>query len=412
MKYDIAFLTNMFPQQTAEEYARLGFGQGGANITYIQTALIHGLEQASGTCCHIINKALIRGKGGPVPTLYWNHALQQSRQDVSFGYLNKPVFSSNLLFHYSKKHLKRWLGQIDGQGILIAYGATNHNYQALTYAKKRRPDIVTGLIVPDLPENTKAYGKSRLMDLKNRITNYLTRRSFRRSAACIDVFFPFSAHMCDALQCWDRYRVLEGIATDTFAGITPRRDFDESKRIVLYGGGLNKAYGLDILLDAFGQIADPDYRLVLCGNGDYVPTIKQAMERDGRICYLGTIPREELLALQLGADVLVNPRNNQQIFSNYSFPSKNMEYLSSGVPFVGFKLGGIPDEYDPYITYPREETPQALADALLWVCREGREQALARAAQAREFVLSHKNKYAQAQRILDKMAALCGKECE
>ena len=292
---------------------------------------------------------------------------------------------------------------MEGQGILLAYGATNHNYQALAYAKKKRPDIKTGLIVPDLPENTKKYGVNPLLDLKHNLTNRLTNRCFERCGKYIDVFFPFSEHMCSALQCEQRYSVLEGVATDTFAGIQPQRIFDPDKKIVLYGGGLNKSYGLDILLEAFAQISDPDYRLVLCGKGDYVSEIQKAMEQDTRITFLGTIPRKDLLAYQLGADVLVNPRNNKQIFSMYSFPSKNMEYLSSGVPFVGFKLGGIPDEYDPYISYPEEESAYALAEEIIRVCGDGRETALNKASAARKFVLERKNKFSQAQRMYDRL---------
>ena len=38
----------------------------------------------------------------------------------------------------------------------------------------------------------------------------------------------------------------------------------------------------------------------------------------------------------------VNPRQNNEEFTKYSFPSKTMEYLASGVPVVAYKLDGIP----------------------------------------------------------------------
>ena len=107
------------------------------------------------------------------------------------------------------------------------------------------------------------------------------------------------------------------------------------------------------------------------------------------------------LSLQKNAAVLVNPRQNNEDFTKFSFPSKNLEYLSSGVPMVGYKLDGIPDEYDDYIIYPADDSPQALRDALssILAITDGEREAMGE--KARHFVCERKNKVAQAKRIIE-----------
>lgn len=399
----VIFLANMFPEDTQAAYSEAGFVRGGENITFIQRSLIEGLDGILPEPCTIVNKLLVKsGRRRRVPKTEWSHAA--GARDVSFSYINLPGLSSNLLFSAGKPWLKRAIRDAgDAKRLVIAYGLTNYTLRALSYAK-RRGGAVTALIVPDLPENTKDSKAAGLMKIKNRLTDRITASYERRYLQDVDLLLPFAEKMVPALSFRGKYRVLEGVCTDVFSAITPEKLF-ENEKTVLYGGGLHRKYGLDILLDAFGQIRDDRLRLVLCGDGTYVPVIRERAAADPRIVYLGRVPRQRLLALQAGADVLVNPRSGTQVFSDFSFPSKNMEYLSSGVPFVGFRLGGIPAEYDPYIHYPADESPQSLAAEIMTVCFDRNESARQTAAQARDFVLNRKNKDVQARMILDAAAA-------
>ena len=402
MNDNILFLSIMYPKTIADFYNKKGFISSGENVTFIQTVLIESIDKLNQKPIDIINKLYIkRGTSAFVPEISWKHA-KKYYNDISFSYYNKPIFSSNLLFYFAKKHIDKWLKLNSGRKMVIAYALTQYSLKALSYIKKKDPSIRTGLIVPDLPEHTKSHSKNPLINLKNNIANHMMILNKQKANKYIDKYFLFSKHMAKALDCENKYRVIEGIATDTFSNIKPTRLFENDKKIVLYGGGLHKRYGIALLCDAFQKIKDENFRLVLCGEGDYVPTIKLLAEKDPRICYLGRVERDTLLSYQKGADVLVNPRTSDGIFTNYSFPSKNMEYLSSGVPFVGFKLGGIGDEYDKYINYC-EETPDAMAKKIVEVCTTQRQNASKRALDAKNFVLNFKNKNAQAKLLLDFM---------
>lgn len=44
------------------------------------------------------------------------------------------------------------------------------------------------------------------------------------------------------------------------------------------------------------------------------------------------VPNSGVLKAQSESEILVNPRNDNNEFTKYSFPSKVIEYLGSGTP--------------------------------------------------------------------------------
>ena len=97
---------------------------------------------------------------------------------------------------------------------------------------------------------------------------------------------------------------------------------------------------------------------------------------------------------------MVNPRSTKEEFTKYSFPSKNLEALSSGVPFIGYKLDGIPDEYDEFINYPSDDSISALSRCIYDVCIDSGGQYSEKAKKASEWVNSNKNCRIQAKKLL------------
>ena len=103
---------------------------------------------------------------------------------------------------------------------------------------------------------------------------------------------------------------------------------------------------------------------------------------------------------QKQATVLVNPRQNNEEFTKYSFPSKTMEYLSSGIPVVAYKLDGIPDEYDAYIQYVEDDSIESLKKKLIEVCELSDEERQSLGSAGRAFVLTEKNSTIQVKKIV------------
>ena len=154
-------------------------------------------------------------------------------------------------------------------------------------------------------------------------------------------------------------------------------------------------------MDAFSKLNDERVKLILCGTGDAEDYIAQKQKDDKRIFTLGRVDRVKALQLQKGAAILVNPRQNNEDFTKFSFPSKNLEYLSSGTPTVAYKLDGIPDEYDDYIIYPADDSVEALRDELVRLLDMSEDERRVLGETAKSFVCANKCKKSQAKRIID-----------
>ena len=87
---------------------------------------------------------------------------------------------------------------------------------------------------------------------------------------------------------------------------------------------MQKKYGVPVLLNAIKYIKDADAEFVFYGNGDAVEDILKIAETDARIKWCKFLDTESLHEEQQKATVLVNPRQNNEEFTKYSFPSKNL----------------------------------------------------------------------------------------
>ena len=108
----------------------------------------------------------------------------------------------------------------------------------------------------------------------------------------------------------------------------------------------------------------------------------------------------QVVEKEMGATLLVNPRPTVEEFVQYSFPSKNMEYMASGTPLLTTRLPGMPKEYYPYVYLLEKESAQGIADALRKILSNSDEALHRKGAEARDFILGTRNNVAQGQKIL------------
>ena len=106
------------------------------------------------------------------------------------------------------------------------------------------------------------------------------------------------------------------------------------------------------------------------------------------------------------ATLLVNPRPTHEEFVRYSFPSKTMEYMSTGTPLLTTCLPGMPEEYRPYVYLIREETPQGIARALKETLSQSDQALFDKGMAARNFILKEKNNVIQAGKILSMLESI------
>ena len=104
--------------------------------------------------------------------------------------------------------------------------------------------------------------------------------------------------------------------------------------------------------------------------------------------------------------LLVNPRTPEGDFTKYSFPSKNMEYLASGVPALLYRLPGIPDEYYEYCFSLSETGVEALRDMLENIISRTEDELEQMGRKARQFILNDKNPQKQVEKIIDLISVI------
>ena len=109
----------------------------------------------------------------------------------------------------------------------------------------------------------------------------------------------------------------------------------------------------------------------------------------------------QVVEKEMEATLLVNPRPSDEKYVAYSFPSKTMEYMSTGTPVLTTALPCIPEEYKPHLYFIQEETPQGIGEALRQVLSQSDEALFQKGCQARRFVLEQRNNVVQAAKVLD-----------
>lgn len=178
-------------------------------------------------------------------------------------------------------------------------------------------------------------------------------------------------------------------------------DSEQDQKIIFYAGSIREEYGIIHLLNAFSMIRDKSYKLWIAGGGQAESVLKQYIEKDSRIEYLGFLSIQEVTKRQKMATVLISPRTSEHDFVRYSFPSKTMECLASGKPYIAHKLPCEPPEYAEYIQYPDDESDEALKDKMMEVCEKPLEERRLIGKKARDFILNEKNPHVMCKRIVD-----------
>lgn len=294
------------------------------------------------------------------------------------------------------KALIAWCKENNDCKTLFVYTVSASFMKAIAKMKVKFPNVCVVAIVADLPDMSSL--SSRKTILRKVFEKRMANVSYSNIDA-VDNFVLLTAQMADYMKITKPFCVMEGIAAPS-SNVTAIQT-EQSEKIVLYTGTLHRKFGVLNLLEAFKCIKDEKYRLWICGVGDSEKEIERAAKEDLRIVYKGRLPREEVLRLQSMATVLVNPRQNNEEFTKYSFPSKTMEYLASGVPVIAYKLDGIPDEYDSHINYVVDDSAEALAQKIVYLCEMPMHERREIGRKGQCFVLDNKNAVVQIKRVLE-----------
>jgi len=196
------------------------------------------------------------------------------------------------------------------------------------------------------------------------------------------------------------YIIIEGIINKADF-VFENETIKESKKVIMYAGTLHLKYGIKKLIDAFKLINIKNSELWIFGIGDYLDEIKKISKSNENIQYKGSCSREEILKNECRATILVNPRSSDEEFTKYSFPSKTIEYMASGTPFLTARLPGIPDEYFDFVYTFIDETIEGMAKTMEEVLSKQSDELNVFGKKARNYVLENKDYLVQSKKIIN-----------
>lgn len=363
-------------------------------VNTFQWNLICGINQAKNEPINIINVLPV----GIFPRQYKKLWLKQTEWSFE-GSTNTEIGSINLPFFKQWMRTKRIQKAIQksGEKNILIYST----YLPFLKAVEKLDDSYKiTLVVTDLP----AYYDLGKISAIRRFLRKLNNRVLYKCLHRVDLFVLLTEQMKEPLKVGDRpYIVVEGIAGEENVAYKSEAKRQTNKKIILYTGSLQYQFGIKNLLDAFASIKSEAYELWICGNGEAAKEIENRAKTDARIHFFGYVPKSKTYELQQQATVLINPRKDEGEYTKYSFPSKTIEYMMSGVPVIMYKLAGIPDEYAENLYYVQGDSVDDLKKTIVSVCEQDKKILDAFGAKAREFVMTKKNAEVQGKRILSLM---------
>ena len=133
------------------------------------------------------------------------------------------------------------------------------------------------------------------------------------------------------------------LGVETPEGVERNLYIENKDQIILFVGAVAKVKGVDVLYEAFKNVLTefPGAKLLIAGDGELVPTLKQKIIEDGcsdSVRLLGKIPHNKVNELYKQASVFAMPSIWQE-----QFGLVGPEALSMGIPVIGSNIGGIPE---------------------------------------------------------------------
>lgn len=315
-------------------------------------------------------------------------------------YIYPTLLDAPVIHHWAKFiGTYRSLRKTYQKGAVIVCNIMNYNESRAALFFRLFHKVKVCAIVADVPGLTSGAVNNRDAKWKRVLTQWMA--PFNRAANNkYDGYLFLTEEMDKVVNTRHKpFVVVEGIADSKMMRVENSLTNKYAKKTILYAGGLHREYGIQLLVEAFGRIANPQVELHIYGKGNYVPDLEKVATKDNRIKYFGIRSNQEIVAEQVKAHILVNPRPTKEVFVKYSFPSKIIESMASGTPLLTTRLPGIPRDYYSHIYCIDDETVDGVYKSLAEVLEKPAEDLHKKGVEAKAFIISRKNPEAQGQKL-------------
>ena len=338
------FISGLYSQETMQEYNELAMGdiQNASNI--FQWGVLEGLYN-NNYDFDVVSFPFLPSfphKYKQMFTKTGDITIDGNKVGKMLKYCNIYILKAFFIRYKLEKYITRWAKRNINEDklVILVYSFYLPFIEAANAVKKKFSNIEIVPIIADLVDDMMIL-ENNCNILRRLQINYVYKRT-KELYKTIDKFVLLSKYMVDMIpEAKDKYVVLEGLCR-----VKPLKIAEKgNEKILFYAGTLQEYSCVGDLIDAFLKIKNPNYRLVICGHGYFASKIIEASKKDSRIIYKGLVSNDEVISMQQTSTALINPRKPNGHLTRYSFPSKTIECLSSGIPMIGYKLEGIPEEY-------------------------------------------------------------------
>lgn len=246
---------------------------------------------------------------------------------------------------------------------------------------KKKYSLSLFSITVDLPRLNKSK------NIKNAILNFYNRSVFRaghRTLSSFDGLIGVNENTKKALNLLlPFHKMLIGIDSipqldESVAPIAPYK--------VAFAGTLIDYNGIEPLMDAVASLDKGLFELHIFGYGPLEKKVTEYCGEYDNFYFHGQIPNSEMMSVLTSMDILVNPRVVNLDISDYTFPSKIVEYLSTGKAVITTRFSSMPPEYEEFVFAIEQATPSLIAQKLMEIVSLDKEELSKRSSLAREFV--------------------------
>lgn len=395
----IFFLGSLINDKTLDDIAIHSKVKPSNAPVNFENMLVKGLEKAGAEVTTVSLPTVSTYPGGNL------FAWGRRKETLNFGGKVTWLPCINLMFLKqicatvgTYMELFRWLrkNRHDKDKVILNY-SVYPPYSQPTQRMGKWFHTKTCCIVSDLPAYL--YKMHETHGLKTWLNDYYSKKMVRLQTG-FDSYILLTEHMAKKMKIEDKPGILmEGFSDAGIFNVTD--DVPKNgKKTVMYAGALSKSFNIDSLLDGFMKV-EGDYELWLFGYGDLVDYIRECEAKDSRIHYFGKVDRKSLLEHQKMAHLLISVKSPEEDHANYAFPSKILEYMTSGTAVASTTVGGIPEEYFEYIFPIDGHDAEAIGSWLSRVLKLKEEQFATVGERSRTYAVEKKNYAAQGERIVE-----------
>lgn len=394
---NVLFLGGIFSECDKDNIIQKSKGGVQYAADTLQKNYINGFSQnKSVRTVSVINLPFIGAYPNRYRDLFYRPVTKRESLDratvLNIGFFNLTIVKNiHKVILAIKTILSEMKSQQNQHHVLVCYSMHLPFLLACYFVKLVRKETHLCVIVPDLPEYMavrKGVAKF-VFHMLSRISYFIVSKS--------DSIVAITRGMLDKFDADIQKIVIEGIADKRYISIS---ETGQRKKYYLYTGTLDRRYGIRNLVDSYVGSGIDDYELFICGDGDDRKYVEGIAAAATNVKYFGQLGRDSVLSLQRNAALLINPRDNDSEYTKYSFPSKIIEYMSSGVPVLMYRLDGIPEEYYGFC-YLIPPGGDGLKTKLLELSKLSESEFISKGESAKKFIIENKMPDMQVAKLLD-----------